>query len=62
MTWFYNSKEIKILNAWNLIPIKNKYLQNNSIPKCIEYNDTTKELHILYENEIDIETFKEIDD
>ena len=62
VTWFHNSREIKILNAWNLIPIKNKYFQNNSNIKFIEYNDFTKEIYILYEDSIIIETFKEIDD
>ena len=62
IVWFYNSEEIKILNAWNLFQIQNKNLTNNSDIKCIEYNAITKEIYILYEDEIIIETFKEIDD
>ena len=62
IAWFYNSNEIKILSAWNLIPIKTKFILNNFNIKYVEYNDTTKELYILYDNEIIIETFKELED
>jgi hypothetical protein len=62
ITWFYNSKKIKVLNAWNLIPIWNKNLQkdnNNNIIKYIDYNYNSKDFYILYDNEFIIMTLKE---
>ena len=75
IVWFYNSKKLKVLNAWDLNPIQNKDLikgiinnkdtkdkdrdKNNNIIKYIEYNYNSKEFYKLYENEFIIMTSKE---